>query len=218
MTGEEVRDYIVRRFKRPDKDTDIYESLTDVIMEMNLVFYSQKAAQEAFTDFISEIGDYKLPLPVDFGHIIGDITAVDNTNGETWTVRKISKEAYDELYGDRLFDEVSRVDKEKPRHFCVYAEQIFLGPVPDNVEYIYQINYTTEEATVIEADTASVKYSDRYRRCLRYGVLADLYAGMSMDEEAAKWQAYYDREIDRIVANDDTNTDGTSQNATYHGI
>lgn len=219
MTGQETLDYIVRTLKRDDKNTEIFDSLTDVIMEIGLLFKSEENAYEAFSTFISAVGDYKLPLPQDFGHIIGDITAVDQTTKETWPVRKITKEMYDERYGDRLLDDTDDIKKDKPKHFCIFGEQLFLGAVPDKASYLYQINYTIEEGAIITAATASVRFTDRYRRTIKYGVLADIYMGLGLDEEAAKWQALYDRDITRISANDEDNTqEGDNDPVQYHGV
>lgn len=38
MTGSELYDYIVRTFKRTDKETEIYEAITDTILDLQVRF------------------------------------------------------------------------------------------------------------------------------------------------------------------------------------
>ena len=205
MTGQEFRDYVVRKFKRTDKDTELYEATTDVIADMRIQFNAEDYKEEAYITGISTLGDYKIALPSDFGRIIGNISIVDSDNTEYPSLEKISKERYDELYTDRLFDDESDMNKDVPKHFCIYAKQIFLGPVPDAVTYKYQINYTTEAYTAIVVGTTSVPFTDKNRNVLRSGVLAELYDGMEEFEESQYWRGQYLQGLDKLANNDNMN-------------
>ena len=77
QTGAEMLAYVKRKFKRPDKDTEIYEAATDTIADMRLQILSEDYKEEAYISGISSLGDYRIALPSDFGHIIGDVTVTD---------------------------------------------------------------------------------------------------------------------------------------------
>ena len=198
MTGSEFLTYVKNIYKRTDKDSEIYEATADIIADVRLRIKTQDYAEEAFTTGIASLGDYQLGLPSDFGHLIGDITLIDvDADQELGPLRKISKQTYDEMYGDRL---LTNEDEGEPRHFCIYAEQVYLGPVPDKITYKYQLNYTTEDYAAIAAGTDPVPFTDRYRVMLRAGVLYQMFCLVADFERADKWQAEYERELVKLKA------------------
>ena len=76
MTGAEFLTYVRSTFRRTDKDAQIYEATLDTIMDMRLRFNSEDFKYEAYAT-IADIGDYKMTLPDDFAHLIGEITMED---------------------------------------------------------------------------------------------------------------------------------------------
>jgi hypothetical protein len=218
MTGQEFRDYVVRKFKRTDKDTELYEATTDVISDMRLQFLSEDYKEEAYSSGISAIGEYKLGLPSDFGHMIGDVTVTDTADDEDyWTLRKISKAEYDDRFPERLLTNTGKMDTATPRYYCIFGRQIFVGPVPDKTTYRYQFNYTTEDSEDITLATDPVPFTDRYRNILRAGVLAELFDGLENYEEASYWRTMFLDGLSKIAVNDDTNTNDDDPIA-YGGI
>jgi len=218
MTGQEFRDYVVRKFIRTDKDTELYEATTDIIADMRLQFLSEDFKEETYSSGISTVGEYKLGLPTDFGHIIGDISVTDtDEDTEYGTLQKISKQRYDELYGDRLLASTTNMDLGIPKHYCIYAKQIFIGPVPDLTTYRYQFNYTTESFTEVTAATDPVPFTDRHRNTVRAGVLAELYDGMENFQEAQYYRSMYIDGLGKLAANDETNTQDDA-GVCYRGI
>ena len=202
MTGSEVYAYVLRKFKRTDKETESYEAMTDVIADMRLQFLSAKYAEEAYLA-ISTLGEYRLPYPSDFGHFVGTITVTDTTDdSEIGILSKISKKKYDELYPDRLLTATSNMSVGVPQHFCVYGEQIFIGPVPDKITYRYSINYTTEDFTSIASDTADVPFSNKYRNILRAGVLSELHNGIENYDEAEYWAGKFGEGLSKIASSE----------------
>jgi hypothetical protein len=174
--------------------------------------------EESYSTSIAAVGDYRLSLPSDFGHIIGSVSITDPDTDESYPpLAKISKEHYDELYHDRLLADAGNINTDRPRHFCIYAEQIYLGPVPDKITYKYQFNYTTENSTDIVAGATAVPFTDKWRYYVRAGVLSQLYKGLEMFDEAGQWEIEYERGIAKIAANDKSNTDAFEQ-IQYHGI
>lgn len=218
MTGALLYAYVLRKFIRTDKSTEAYEAMTDVIAEIRRVLLSQDFAQEAYITGITTLGDYRIAVPSDMGHLVGDITLIDaDDDSSRGTLNKISKQSYDDKYGDRLLASTDNINLSTPKDFCIYAEQIYLGPVPDKITYKYQLNYTTEDYTEMASDTADVPFSDRYRNILRAGVLAELYDGLENYEEAGYWRNLYAAGIQQIE--DKYNGDiNDSEGLVYSGI
>lgn len=217
MTGSQFKDYVLRVFKRTDKSTEIYDATTDVIADIRLQIKADDYKEEAFVTGISTLGEYRIALPSDFGHLIGDITVLDDTGNYVNTLHKINKSTYDEKYGDRLFSNLAQVDKTIPQDFCIFAGQIYLGAVPDKTTYQYHMNYTTEAFATITDATAVVPFTARYRNTLRAGVLGELYMGMEQFDEASVWIQKFNEGVLKIKANDDDNM-SNDELVAYHGI
>jgi len=217
MTGTEFLAYVKRVFKRTDKDTEIYEAVTDTIADMRLQLKSEDYKEEAYIAGIVTLGEYKIALPSDFKHIAGDITIVDNAGGDFRTLTKISKQTYDEKYGDRLYTAIGDVNTGYPTEYCIYAEQIYIGPVPDATTYKYYINYTTEDYVEISGSTTSVPFTDRYRAIVRAGTLSEMYQGLEAFEEANYWRSSY---VDGLVKINKTDVQNIADSdaVAYNGI
>jgi hypothetical protein len=217
MTGAETLAYIKRILKRTDKDTEIYEALTDIIADIRIQLRTEDYKEEAYIAGISTLGEYKITLPSDFGHLIGRVTLVDDVNNQTRTLHKISKDTYDQKYGDRLYTNTDHVFDGIPCEFCIYAGQLFLGPVPDLTTYKYYINYTTEDFAVITAATDPVPFTDKYRRTLRAGVLSDVFEGLEFFDEASYWRGAYNEGLIKLQRNDAENI-SSLEGVRYNGV
>ncbi len=218
MTGSEMLAYVKRKFKREDKDAEIYEAMTDVIADMCIQFYPEDFKEEATLTGTITLGEYKLPVPADFGHILGEISIMDTANeSRFYPLTKISKIQYDQMYPDRQFSTTTNMTLSRPRHFCVYGNQIFIGPIPDKTTYQYQLNYTTIGFETVTASTDPVSFTDKYRNILRSGILSELHNGMENYEEAGYWKEEYLKGLSKIAANDDANTSDNT-NASYSGF
>jgi len=216
MTGTEWKAYVLKKFKRTDKDTELYQATTDTIADMRLQFDSEDYKEEAYVAGIAALGDYKFALPSDFGNIIGAITVIDTASNQDYdTLVKVSKEEYDERTPDRLL--TSGQNYGVPTYYCIYGKEVFIGPVPDKTTYRFQMNYTTEAFTEVSASTTSVPFSDRYRNILRCGVLAELHDGLENFEESQYWRAMYTSGLSKIKQNDDDNI-ADDNNVAYNGI
>ena len=211
MLGSDFYAYVLRKFKREDKETEFYEACTDVIADMRLQYLSEDYKEEAYITGINTLGDYRIALPSDVGHVMGEIEILDTENNTTYTpLRRISKTDYDRKYTDRLSDNFANMNSSVPREFCIYANQLYLGPVPDKTSYSYNINYTTEDFTEITPTTVDVPYSGKYRNVLRSGVLAELYNGMEEFEEGEFWQNKFLEGLGKIATNDTDNVADTA--------
>lgn len=178
MTGSDWRDYVLRcGFKRPDKDTELYEATTDAIQEMRRRFMFDEAENETTTtDTISVLGDFKLTVESDFGLLLGVVLEDDDTGTP---LVHISKSEYDRLYSSVNVES----DKGYPEHFCIYNGQIYLGPIPDQTSYSYRISYSRRAGT-ITSSTTGVPFTNLYRDVLCDNVLERLYRGLEDYDKA----------------------------------
>lgn len=195
MSGTEFLAYVLRVFKREDKNTEAYEAMSDMIAQIKYDTKLEVVKEEAYVTGITTLGEYRIALPNDFQNLIGNVTIIEPNDNQSGYLTKISKQEFDSKYADRLFSSYSNTYSGKPHDFCIYANQIYLGPVPDDTDYKYQINYSTNDTSAISSSTMSVPFTDSYieRNILRAGVLAELYEGMENYEEAQYWrQKFFD--------------------------
>ena len=211
LSGADFYAYILRKFMRTDKSTEIYEAITDVIMEIKLRYQFEDFKTVLSTSTIPVAGDYTFDIPSSFGHLIGDIILLGDTDRP---LVKVSKTKYDALYPDVTEADVT---DGVPKHYCLFGGKFYIGPVPDKTTYEYQLNYTTEEMTQIVAGTSAVPFTDKYRWVLRNLVLAEIYAGIGNDAESQKWEAKGLGGIELMVANERSNVD-TSVNVEFNDI
>lgn len=219
MTGTDLLAYILKVFKRTDKDTEVYEAITDIVADIKYNTKLEAVKEEAYIVGISTLGDYRIALPNDFQNLIGDITVIEPNDNTRRLLNKISKEVYDERYSTRLFSSYSDMTSGLPEDYCIYAGQIYLGPVPDDVDYKYQINYTTKDTTAITSSTTSVPFTSSYkeRNVVRAGVLAEMFSLVEDYEESNYWRALYTIGKSEMVDKDNENI-SDNVNITYHSI
>lgn len=221
MTGAEIYTYVLNKYKRTDKSTEVYEAITDIIENMKYRLRVDDYKEEAtVTTGISAVGDYRIAVPNDFDTLLGGITVIDtDDDSEQWVMKQVSKDEYDEMFDDRLLSSSSNVYTDTPRYFCLYGGQFYLGPVPDKTTYKYSINYTTKSTTAVASGTTSVPFTSNYneRNVLRCGVLAELHDGEENYEEANYWRALYEVGLSEIENKNETK-DRSDLSVTYRGI
>ena len=186
MSAIEMRDYIVRTFKRDDKDVELYEALTDTIRDMRSQFnFSEDEIETSTTDTISTLGDYKISMQSNFGLLVGGVRVIDGDDSMDLT--PISKPEFDRFYPN---PSASTVTKAKPIHYTLFGGIIYLGPVPDSTSYTYRLSFSIEPFLTIDADTVSVPFTRYYRETVKYGVLARLYGAILPDMASFYDQKY----------------------------
>lgn len=187
MTGSEFWAYVLRLgFKRTDKDTEGYEAITDAVQEMRRRFMFDEAETETTTtDTISSLGDFKVDLESDFGLMLGVILQ-DGTTAIPLTKR--SKSQFDAMYPDINVTN----DKGYPSDYCIYAGQIYIGPIPDSTSYTYRKNYSRRAGTVT-AITAGVPFTNVFRDVLAENVMMRLYRGLQEYDEADRHEAQFEK-------------------------
>lgn len=217
MTGPVLLAYIKRQFKRTDKDTELYEAITDTIFDMKTRFYSEDLKIRSYSTALSTVGDYAMDIPTDFGHIIGEISMKDDSSEQSYPpLRKISVENYDRIYPDRMLDVAER-NTGVPQHFCIYGTKIYVGPCVDSTHYKFYINYTQEDETAISASSTTVPFCDRYREVVKAGTLMRINRDLEMYSEAEVWEMAYEKGIAKVAANDDLNSSALAR-VEYTGI
>ncbi|MBI4397414.1 MAG: hypothetical protein HY548_09980 [Elusimicrobia bacterium] len=205
MSGSDFRDYIVRTFKRTDKDTEIYEAITDALMDMRLKFQFDDFKVETYSAAIDAAGEYKFDAPTNLGHIIS-VRVLDDD--DSYPLVKLSKSQFDEFYPNPNY---SSVDTDKPRHYCYFGGQFLLGPVPDLTSYQYEISHAKEDETAVTSGTSAVDFTDRYREAVKEGVLERLYASLGDWEEASLWNSLYEARMAAIIKKEKENSQGPTQ-------
>lgn len=186
MTGSDFYDYVLRRgFKRTDKSTEVYEAVTDAIQELRRRFAFDEAETEATsTDTISTLGDFRLTQETTMGLLLGVILQ-DGTNAAP--LDKVTKARFDELYPDAHVTS----DRGYPKHYCVFAGSIYLGPIPDSVAYTYRLSWSRRAGTVTSS-TTGVPFTDLYRDVLADLVLARLYKDLEEWDKADRFRGDFE--------------------------
>lgn len=187
MTGSEFRAYILRLgFSRDDKDTEIYEAITDAIQEMRRRFmFDEAETEKTTTDTISVDGDFKLSVESDFGLLL-DVILQDGTTAKE--LDNMTKAQFDALYPDINVT----ADRGYPKHFCLYGGYIYIGPIPDATTYTYRKNYSYRAGTVTSS-TTGVPFTNVYRDILAENVLMRLYTMLQAHDEAAIHEGKFEK-------------------------
>lgn len=189
MTGSDWRNYVLRQgFKRTDKDTELYEATTDAIQEMRREFMFDEAEAEVITtESITTLGEFKIGLETDFGLLLGVV--LEDTDDGTPLIH-VSKSDYDDMYASVNVES----DKGYPRHFTIYAGQIYIGPIPDKIEYVYRLSYSRRAGTV-SSTTTGVPFTDVYRDILFYNVMARLNGMLEEFDKSNYFRGQYENSL-----------------------
>jgi len=138
------------------------------------------------TDKITVAGDFKIDAESDLGRLVGIV--VDDGTDHSWPLTQLSKSRFDTVYPDIN----TTSDTGEPKHFCLFADTIYFGWVPDKTTYVYRISYS-QVAGTISSGTASVPFTSLYRDLLLMKVLQNLYIGL---EDFQKAQ-FYENEFEK---------------------
>lgn len=195
MAATDFADYVIRTFKRTDKTTELYDAINESIAEIRRKIRTSREEKETtVTDSITTLGEYKMDVESDFGMFVSDVFIRDS--GDGYYLTPISKAMFDNLYSKWGTDASER---DRPRHYCLFAGQILVGPVPDSINYTYVISYTKENYGTVTAATTSVPFTKLdYREILKHGCLWRLYALVENDDQAGKYKAFWDTGLSEI--------------------
>lgn len=189
MTASDWRDYVVRQgFLRTDKDEELYEATTDAIQEMRRRFmFDEAEAEITTTETITTLGEFQIGLETDFGLLLGLVLEDDDTGTP---LVHISKSRYDQLYSSVNVE----TDRGYPEHFTIYAGQIYIGPIPDQVSYVYRLSYSRRAGTV-SSTTTGVPFTDLYRDLLFYNVMGRLHGMLEEFDKSGYFKGLFENEF-----------------------
>jgi hypothetical protein len=187
MSGSDFRDYIVdeKGFTRDDEDDTIYAAITDAIQIMRRRFeFDEAEVEQRSTDTISVLGDFKLNIETNLGLLLGVILE-DGTTAVP--LKRISKRKFDRLYADINVT----ADRGYPEHYCVFAGQVYIGPIPDSTSYYYRKTFSTRGGTVTSS-TSGVPFTNLYRDVLADLVLAQIYDALEEFDKSDRYFAKFE--------------------------
>lgn len=195
MTGSNFLAYVKNISIRTDKDAILYDCITDTILDMSRRINSQESQKDiATTATITSLGQYQIALEANLSWPVSAVRILESN--ESYQLKKLSKPLFDQNYPWPA-DPV--VDKNKPVDYCIFGNQIWLGPVPDKTTYVYEIVYISGITSVITGSTTAVLFTDLYREILRWGTLYRLYDGLENDSLAQKNLSLYENGIKGIT-------------------
>lgn len=203
LTGLQMKQYVIDSgFKRDDMDDEIYDALTDTIMEMEQAFrFDERETETTTTDTISVVGDYKIDLEPDFGHLV---TLVLIDGDTTKPLDRMSKEAYEARYTTPPSNE----NLGYPEGYAIFGGQLYIGPPPEQTSYEYRLSYSQRLTAVIDATTDPVPFSSQYRETLKDGASYRLYKNLKNWDTAAAYKNDFGQEMTRIMARERRNRGG----------
>lgn len=194
MTGSEMYDYILNAFKRTDKETEVYEAVTDTIREIRrLVNISSDEKTTTTTDTIGTLGEYQIDIESDFNGFVSDVILIDGNDSVPLT--RLSRDRYDMKFPNPA---ATNVDKGRPEYYCLFDDTIYIGPVPDSTAYTYRINYNADNWGDITSSTDSVPHSDRYREAIKFGSLWRLWTDLEQGDKAGIYRQLFDMQLTQI--------------------
>ena len=125
---------------------------------------------------------------------INAITIVDTDDGESDPLTEISWQRYKERVAQT-------VSPGKPREYCRFNDTVFLWPKPD-VDLYPSMNVS---GTVHHADSTTIAYPDRFRKCGLFYMIFRIYAkyGYAETKGVAPFKIY-EIEVEKIKANQST--------------
>lgn len=195
LTGSEMAEYIRRSgWIRDDMDTELYDALTDTILEMDQLFeFGERETETTSTDTITTLGDNAINIESDFGNLIS-VRLIDGTFSQK--LIKTSKALYDILYPAPDQEQ----DRAFPERFCLFGRQLLIGPPPDKVSYTYTMAYSKRLTSAVDASTDPVPFSAEYREVLKDGTLARLFENVGNTARADRFAGKYGGGLQRITS------------------
>lgn len=203
LSGSEMLAYIVRSgWNRDDMDTELYDALTDTVLEMEQLFrFDEREKETTTTDTISVLGDYKISLESDFGHLVSVVLIDGDT---TAPLNRVSKQIFDLLYSTPSSD----IDTEYPKNFCIFAGSIYIGPPPDSTSYTYRLTYSQRLTSTINSTTSPVPFSAQYREILKDGTLRRLFKNVKNFDLAEQYRDSFGIGMERAMTRERRNRGG----------
>jgi len=186
--------YILRTFKRDDKDTEIYESYNETIRFLaNKMPVGNLKYQSYITTTVAQ-EDY--PLPASNCHIIHPVRFIKSSSQDSgYPLNKLTKEAFSARYPNPNISDTDNLNTHEPVDYCIYSGSLLVGPAPDKATYILEVDWA-KTPTSQDADSDLQELGEDWEEVLKWGTLARLYEGIGLQAEADRfWLLFRDDEI-----------------------
>lgn len=216
MSGSDWYTYVLEVLKHTNRQTEVFNATKDVIDDMRRrIVFPEDETQADVTDAISVLGDYRMDLESDFGTLVTDVVMMESAGDDGEALDKISKREFDRRY--TRFG-TSSFAQGRPEAFCLFGGQILIGPVPDSINYVYKISYSSDDLASYTSASTSIPFTDKYRLTLRRGVMALMFGEvLKNDSQAAKFGTLYEGDMKQIERRIDRNRRSTMQ-TKYQGV
>lgn len=181
--------YVLLDLVRTDKNTQLIQGYNDMIMWVatHMPFGNYK-----FQSYVNtSIGVEDYPLPADLIHILHPIRFLEGsgTNDSGYEMNHLSKQEYDFKWPN---PNRTSPPTDKPYDYCIYSRSILVGPVPDKITYLFEINWSKRVTDMSEdADVPSI--GSEWDEIFKFGTLERVYAGMGQLDKANYWGGKYHR-------------------------
>lgn len=213
MLGSSFYDYLLKSFKRTDKESEAYQAITDTVRDIRLRIVSNLDKTTNVTATVA-LGATTVALPTGYGHLISDPLVEDTGSNDTYPpLVRMDKQTFNEQYPDLSNGDLTGT----PLAYCVFADNIVFAPATDKATYRFRFDYTPYGSADITSVTADVPFSDRYREIVRYGALQRLYETMQNYADAQQAQNQYEAGLFKIQADFNALESGNSP-VQYQGF
>ena len=201
LTGALMAAYIIRSgWRRDDMEDELYDAITDTILEMEQRFQFEERQVETTMAATLGAGEYKLTLESDLGHLVS-LVVVDGDDARRLT--RISKSLFDLWYPS-----AGDMDDGYPEHFALFGGYACIGPRPDQTSYRYRLSYSTCLTETVDASTDPVPFTAKYREVVKDGTLARLFENLKNHSEADRFRALFNMGMDRAETRERRNRGG----------
>ena len=190
MTRLQFLSYVIRVFKRTDKDTEIYEALNETIKD---VVSRHPFSDYDFQSYVSTtVGQEDYTLPATLLYLRHPIRMLDGNlstdSGRPLTF--LTKEQYDALEPN---PNRANPDTGKPSHYTIFSNQILLYPIPDSASYLLEINWGKGHGDVeLTSGDQTASLGSHWDEVLKWGVLFRVYASVEQHEVGEYWRNLYE--------------------------
>jgi len=181
--------YIKYDFKRDDKDTELVQAYNDTIRHLSSL---KDLEGRRFTSYVTTTaGREDYVLPTSSSRLLHPIRILEGDQLDNgYPLNHLSREEWTARYINPNNPDTTKISKSMPIDYCVYENAIHLGPVPDLSTYIIEIDWA-RISTVQSADSDLQELGEEWEEIIKWGTLFRVYAGMGIDDEAAKWKLLY---------------------------
>jgi len=184
--------YVLRTFKRTDKETEVYEAYNETIKHLANLKGMEGLKFQSWIPTV--VGQEDYPLPSTLCHVIHPVRFIEAADQESgYPLNKRTKEWWSAAYPNPNITNTSNLTKGRPADYCVFSNSLLLGPAPDKTTYIIELDWA-KLPTSQDADSDIHQLGTDWDEVIKYGALARLYESVGMTDEADRFWILYRHE------------------------